>query len=86
MEIWLLVRSDCPSCRDARTVWQAATAERGLSFHCLDAEADPEGRQLAERHSLKTFPAVVIDGQLKAVGVQSRAQARALLEDGPEMG
>ncbi|HKJ76627.1 MAG TPA: thioredoxin family protein [Gammaproteobacteria bacterium] len=86
MEIWLLVRADCPTCVDARAVWRQAAAEKGVRFHCVDAEDDPEGRRLAERAGLRTFPAVIIDGQLKAVGVQSRAQALALLENGPEMG
>ena len=86
MEIWLLVRADCPSCRDARAVWQEAAAEKGVPLQCVDAEADPEGRRLAQRVGLRTYPAVVIDGELKAVGVQSRAQALALLETGPDMG
>lgn len=85
MEIWLLVRADCPTCREARSVWQQAAADKGVPFQCVDAEADPTGRQLAQRHGLRTYPAVVIDDRLMAVGVQSRAQALALLENGPQM-
>lgn len=84
MEVWLLVIADCPSCREAEGVWRTATAERTAGFQVADARTDPEGRRLAEGLRLRTFPAVIIDGELKAVGVQSRAQALALLEEGPE--
>ena len=40
----------------------------------------PLGREIAERLKLKTIPAVVVDGDLVAIGVQSREEARELVD------
>jgi hypothetical protein len=43
----------------------------------------PEGRKLAERLQLQTIPALVVDGVLVAIGVQSAEEARALVSRAP---
>jgi hypothetical protein len=41
--------------------------------------AHPEGRRLADALQLRTIPAVVIDGVLVAIGVQTLEEARTLI-------
>jgi glutaredoxin len=80
--VQLLVSEWCPTCPNAEAVWRQVAAEKDIRFAVVDL-AQPEGRELASRLRLKTVPAVVIDGKLAAVGVQSAAEARALVAAAP---
>jgi glutaredoxin len=78
MKVQLLVSESCVPCSQAEKVWRQVAAERALDFSVINL-ADPEGRRLADDLQLRTIPAVVIDGVLVAIGVQSLEEARALI-------
>ena len=78
MDIRLLVTKGCTSCQQAEHVWRALAREQGLPFTVVD-RATPEARLLIGESGLETFPALFIDGKLKAIGVQDKAQALALI-------
>lgn len=82
MKVELLVSEWCPTCPAAEKVWRQVAAEKVFEFAVLDL-AQPEGRELAQRLRIKTIPALAIDGALKAVGVQSPAEARELVAAAP---
>lgn len=82
MKVELLVSEWCPSCHQAEQIWRQVARERVIEFAVLDM-AQPEGKALVSRLRLKTIPAVVVDGVLKGVGVQSLAAARALVAASP---
>lgn len=79
MKIELIVSGVCPFCLKAEKVWREAAAARGCEFYVVDL-AQPEGAALAQEFKLKTVPAIVIDGVLRAVGVQSPEEALTLLQ------
>ncbi|WP_205617356.1 thioredoxin family protein [Pelomicrobium methylotrophicum] len=81
--VQLLVSEWCPTCPNAEAVWRQVAAEKDIRFAVVDV-AQPEGRELASRLRLKTVPSVVIDRKLAAVGVQSLAEARALVAAAPD--
>jgi glutaredoxin len=78
MKVQLLVSESCVPCGQAEKVWRQVADERALDFSVINL-ADPEGRRLADDLQLRTIPAVVIDGVLVAIGVQSLEEARALI-------
>jgi len=78
MKVELLIAEGCPFCREAEQVWRTAAAERQAEFSLLDV-SHPDGQVLTQRLSLNTVPAVLIDGTLKGVGVQTLEEARRLL-------
>ncbi len=78
MKIQLLVTTDCPPCDKAQAVWRAACSALQCELEVLATDAGP-GAEIARRLRLKALPAVLIEGELKAVGVQSVEQAKALL-------
>lgn len=82
MKVQLLVSEACAPCDQAEKVWRGVAAERELDFSVVDL-ATPEGQTLTERLRLKTIPALVIDGVLIAIGVQSSDEARALVTRPP---
>ena len=83
MKVQLLVSDACAPCDQAEKVWRGVAAERELDFSVVNL-AEPEGRQLADRLQLKTIPALVVDGVLVAIGVQSAEEARALVSRAPQ--
>ncbi|MDH5536580.1 MAG: thioredoxin family protein [Betaproteobacteria bacterium] len=82
MKVELLVSEWCPTCPQAERVWRRIATERDIEFAVLDL-AQPEGRELAQRLRIRTIPAVVIDGELKAVGVQEPAEAQRMVAAAP---
>jgi thioredoxin-like negative regulator of GroEL len=82
MKVQLLVSDACDPCDQAAKVWREVAAEIELDFSVVNLDR-PEGRQTAERLQLQTVPAVVVDGVLVAIGVQSLEEARALVSRTP---
>jgi thioredoxin-like negative regulator of GroEL len=82
MKVELLVSDACDPCDQAEKVWRGVAAELELDFSVVNLDR-PEGRQLAERLQLQTIPALVVDGVLVAIGVQSAEEARALVSRAP---
>jgi glutaredoxin len=78
MKVELLVSDWCAPCHQAERIWRQVAAERDFEFAVLDL-AQPEGKALAQRLRIRTIPALVIDGRLAGVGVQSLEEARRLV-------
>lgn len=78
MHVQLLVAAWCSSCARAREIWDRICARHGLTLEIIDLET-PEGEAVSMRHHLKIMPAVLIDDLPRAIGVQSEAEAEALL-------
>lgn len=78
MHIQLLVAPWCTSCHRAEEIWRRVCERHALPLEVLDLET-PVGEETAGRLHLKIMPAVVIDGQPRAIGVQSEDEAEALL-------
>jgi thioredoxin-like negative regulator of GroEL len=79
MKVELLIADWSPSCRRAEAVWRQIAQERGIEVQIVDVD-QPQGQALMQRLQLKTIPALLIDGQLVAIGVQSEESARALID------
>ncbi|MEJ2509257.1 MAG: thioredoxin family protein [Gammaproteobacteria bacterium] len=82
MKVQLLVSEWCASCHQAERVWREVAEERAIDFAVVDM-GQPEGKALVSELRLKTIPALVIDRELKAVGVQTKSEALALVGDAP---
>jgi glutaredoxin len=78
VKLQLLVSEWCPSCPAAEKVWSGVAAREGLTLEVLDV-GKRAGRQIAVELGIRTVPAIVIDGKLRAVGTCSNAEALALL-------
>lgn len=82
MKVELLVSEWCASCHQEEKVWQQIAKEKNINFAVVDM-AQPEGRALVSRLRLKTIPAVVIDDELKGLGVHTLAEAREWVAAAP---
>ncbi len=82
MKVELLVRSGCSSCAQAEAIWRLVVDEREFELAVLDV-AEAAGSTRAEQLALKAVPAVLMDGELKAVGVVCIQEARELTQAAP---
>ncbi len=82
MKVQLLVSEWCAACHQAEQVWRDIARQRDIDFAVVDM-GQPEGKALVSRLRLKTIPALVIDGELKAIGIQSPQDALALVATAP---
>ncbi len=83
MKLQLLVSKWCPTCPAAERVWSEAAARVGLEVEVLDV-ADPAGRSVVVDLGIRTVPAMVIDGKLRALGTCTIGQALALVQQKQE--
>jgi len=83
MKVELLVSEWCASCHDAERVWREVAETKQIDFAVVDM-GQPEGRELATRLRIRSIPAVVIDGELKHIGLLDRAAATELVAAAPE--
>ncbi len=79
MKIELAVAVWSSPCRRAEEIWRSVARERGLGLEVIDVDR-PEGRALMERLRLTTVPAVLFDGRVVAVGVQSEREAHIIVD------
>lgn len=80
MKIELVISGDCDYCLEAQRVWREIAAEQSLEFALLDISL-PHHAEMLQRFELQTVPALLINGVLRAVGVQTRDEALALIRD-----
>lgn len=85
MKLQLLVSKWCPTCPSAEKTWSEAAARQGLTLEVLDV-GNAQGRSVAVDLGIRTVPAMVIDGKLKALGTCTVSQALALIEAGAAPG
>jgi hypothetical protein len=78
MRVELLVTRDSASCRKAESVWRSICEKNNLTLSVLEDDS-PEGRHMIARLGLHALPALLLDGRLVAVGVQTPEQASELL-------
>jgi hypothetical protein len=78
MRVELLVTRNSSACRKAEIIWQSICDKNNLTLKVLD-DASPEGRRVLTRLALNALPAILLDGRLVAVGVQTEDQALDLL-------
>lgn len=78
MRVELLVTRDSSACRKAESVWHSICEKNNLTLSVLD-DVSPEGRRVLARLALNALPAILLDGRLVAVGVQTEDEAMELL-------
>lgn len=82
MKVQLLVSEWCAPCHEAERIWREVAEERDIEFEVLDM-AQPEARAVAQRLRIRTIPSVIVDGTLKGIGVQSKAETLGLVGEAP---
>ena len=79
MKLQLILAGTYSTCKDTQDVWKTVCEENQLSLETFDIEK-PEGEKLAAQLDVKSFPALIVDGKIKAVGHPEIEKARSLIK------
>ncbi len=78
MKFQLILAGPYISCQHTRQVWGKACDSRDLELEIIDLESET-GQKLEKTLNIKSFPALIVDGQIKAVGHPDAASATELI-------
>ncbi len=79
MQLCLILDGN-PASSDAESIWRDACQHSGNTLEVLHPD-DPDYQSVLERLMLNTFPALVLDNRVLAVGIPTADMANKLLAD-----
>jgi len=80
MKLILLLAGSYSSCQKTQRVWQEVSLKHNLEISILDLE-HKDGQTLAERLNLKSFPALINNNKVIAVGNPDYQKAEKIISD-----
>lgn len=80
MLLQLIILENKASPEGGQDVWREVCRARGMELEIIDANG-AEGQKLADALSLSTFPALIINGEIKAIGIPDKQMAGKVLDD-----
>lgn len=69
----------CPSCPATKSFWKKLRNDIPFQYEEIDIETD-RGREIAERHNIKTVPTTLINGRTYFVGTPEKSRAIQVLK------
>ena len=80
MLLQLIILENKASSEGGQDVWREVCQARGMELEIIDANGS-EGKKLADALALSTFPALIIDGEIKVIGIPDKQMAGKVLDD-----
>ena len=75
-----LILDTKPASRDAETIWYDACENNGVTLEVIKPD-NTQYQSLVEQFQLNTFPALVQDNRVLAVGIPTQESAEKLLTE-----
>ncbi|MFP3874724.1 MAG: thioredoxin family protein [Thiohalophilus sp.] len=79
MRLQLLIAGQLPSCLETRDVWQSVCEQQGVELELIEVE-DEQGQELINKLGIKSFPVLLADGKIRAVGRPDPQHAADILQ------
>jgi hypothetical protein len=79
MHMQLILADNCDSCHRLESMWRSLCVEYHWNYEALHIQHNKKAQELAEQLQLVTFPALLVDGVVKAVGSHNKQEALAIL-------
>jgi len=79
MKLQLLIAGQWPSCLETRDIWQSVCKQQGVELELIEVE-DEQGQELIDRLGIKSFPVLLADGKIRAVGRPDPQHAADILQ------
>ncbi len=80
MKLILIISGRYPSCNVSKKIWFETCVQNNIELEVFDME-NSNGRNIAETLNLKTFPALIRDGKVIAVGQPNSKTAEKLIQE-----
>ena len=79
MKAILILAGAFSSCSATQIIWQDLFEQKNIPIETYDIR-DDEGKKLSSELKIKSFPALLVDGQIVAVGHPSESAAKDIIE------
>lgn len=79
MKAILILAGAFSSCTATQIIWQDLLDKKKIPLEAYDIR-DDEGKQLSEKFKIKSFPALLIDEKVIAVGHPSESSAKEIID------
>ena len=80
MKLILLLAGPYSSCMKTQQVWEEACLNVNIELEVFDLESN-RGQQLAEHLNLKSFPALILNNKVIAVGNPNEQKAAKIISE-----
>lgn len=80
MKLILLLAGPYSSCIKTQQIWQEACVKAGVELDIFDLESG-HGQRLAEQLNLKSFPALILNNKVIAVGNPNEKKAAQIISE-----
>lgn len=80
MKLLLIIAGHYSSCLAAREIWQTQCAQAGIELEVADMD-EPHARERIQQLDLKSFPALLADNHILAVGSPDQATAKRIIDN-----
>ena len=79
MKAILILAGAFSSCSATQIIWQDLFDKQNISLETYDIK-DDEGKNLASKFNIKSFPALIVDEKVVAVGHPNEGAAKDIVE------
>ena len=79
MKLLLVLAGAYSSCLNTEAIWQQVCQAQGIKLEVTDFE-QPRGREITQQLNIKSFPALIVDGEVKAVGHPDSLSAETVIK------
>ena len=80
MKLQLILAGPYETCLNTRKIWTNACDKHGLKLEVTDLESEA-GQKLEAELNIKSFPALLVNNQVKAVGHPDSSAATELINN-----
>lgn len=80
MKSILILAGRYSSCMSTQEIWQNACQKYNIELEIMDLEHD-DGQVTAKQYDLKSFPALIVDEKITAVGHPDKQTAEKIIAD-----
>lgn len=79
MKLQLLIAGQLPTCLETRDIWLAACEQQGVRLEVIELD-DAQGQDLIDKLAIKSFPVLLADGKVRAVGRPDPRRAADIIQ------
>lgn len=80
MKLTLILAGSYTTCMSTKEIWQKACSHHHIDIEVFDLN-DINGKQIAEQLNIKSFPALIVDEKVAAVGHPDKQAAERIISD-----
>lgn len=80
MKLILILAGPYSSCMSTQQIWQDACLTHQIKLEIFNLE-DEKGQAIAKQYALKSFPALIVDEKITAVGHPDKQTAEKIIAD-----